>query len=294
MDIQNLTLFATLAKTKSYPETAAQLQMSVTAVREQIHEFEDQLGAPLFEREVEAVRLTGSGQALYPAVQRLLVDYQRVEKQMHRLRNQRDHELYLITIPTMLNYAAFDRVTRFLREHPVVNARFRETTKHIFNPQNATDPGDIMFTRIFKDCKDDRFEYIPVDDDEYVLITAKDGQWAHRPDLTLKDVQDEPLYTLDQATGLYDGALKVCSQNGVQPREIRPQHRVDLILQAVRNGEGVGLLMRKSVVNRPSADVQVITAPHNIALGLCFIRPIGEHTAAADDLWQFLKRQYQG
>ncbi|MGX9351612.1 LysR substrate-binding domain-containing protein [Shimia sp. W99] len=68
-----LRVFEAAARTESFARAAQQLNMSAAAVSQQVRALEDRLGAPLFTRRAQAVRLTEAGRAYLPPVQQALM-----------------------------------------------------------------------------------------------------------------------------------------------------------------------------------------------------------------------------
>ena len=68
-----LRVFEAAARTESFARAAQQLNMSAAAVSQQVRALEDRLGAPLFTRHAQAVRVTEAGRAYLPPVQQALM-----------------------------------------------------------------------------------------------------------------------------------------------------------------------------------------------------------------------------
>ena len=62
MDIEALNTFLTLANTKNYTRTAAQLFVAQSTVTNRIHELEKELNIALFTRNNRSVELTAEGE----------------------------------------------------------------------------------------------------------------------------------------------------------------------------------------------------------------------------------------
>ena len=62
MDIEALNTFLTLANTKNYTRTAAQLFVAQSTVTNRIHELEKELNIALFTRNNRSVELTVEGE----------------------------------------------------------------------------------------------------------------------------------------------------------------------------------------------------------------------------------------
>jgi DNA-binding transcriptional LysR family regulator len=74
LDWESARVFLEIARSKSFRGASGTLQQSVNALRRRLDQFEAQLGAALFTRHVDGVRLTEEGQRVLAAAQRMETD----------------------------------------------------------------------------------------------------------------------------------------------------------------------------------------------------------------------------
>src|SRR5690349_1296131 len=72
LDLQDLTVFVTVARLGSFGRAAADLMVSQPAVSERVRHLERTLGRAVFERSARGARVTPAGEALLPYAQRCL------------------------------------------------------------------------------------------------------------------------------------------------------------------------------------------------------------------------------
>ena len=72
IELRKLGYFIQIAETGSLSQAAMQLQVSDSVLSRGIHEFEMELGHPLFHRTGRGMRLTEYGKQLLPRAQRAL------------------------------------------------------------------------------------------------------------------------------------------------------------------------------------------------------------------------------
>ena len=72
LDLQTLRFFCAAVEEGSLTRAAQRLNYAQSNLSTRIHALEEELGAVLFERSSEGVRLTAGGEVLYAYAQRLL------------------------------------------------------------------------------------------------------------------------------------------------------------------------------------------------------------------------------
>ena len=72
MDFRELRCFVTVAETGSFTRAGGRLEISQSAVSQQIRSLEESLGTPLFTRRTREVALTQAGNVLLPYARQIL------------------------------------------------------------------------------------------------------------------------------------------------------------------------------------------------------------------------------
>lgn len=84
-----LRYFRETASHKSIRKAAEVLGVAPSSVHRQIHQLEEQVGSPLFERRTDGVKLTAAGEAFYHYVQRSQHDLERMLSEIDDLKGMR-------------------------------------------------------------------------------------------------------------------------------------------------------------------------------------------------------------
>ncbi|MEO6604891.1 MAG: LysR family transcriptional regulator, partial [Aeromicrobium sp.] len=80
MQIQQLSYFVAVARTRHFTRAAELTGVSQPSLSKQIRVLENSLGTPLFVRNRGAIELTSAGAALLPHAQRILIDVESAER----------------------------------------------------------------------------------------------------------------------------------------------------------------------------------------------------------------------
>ncbi len=114
-----LRVFEAAARTESFANAAAQLNISAPAVSQQIKALEGYLGAPLFTRSAHSVALTPAGRAFLPSVQHAIMS---VESTADGLFGQvRQETLYVQSVLIFAMGFLSPRLRAFREAHPDIN-----------------------------------------------------------------------------------------------------------------------------------------------------------------------------
>jgi DNA-binding transcriptional LysR family regulator len=117
-----LRAFAAAARSESFTEAAAELNLTQGAVSRQVRALERQLDAELFVRVRKSVRLTGAGRRYAEEVEKALrtIRVASLDAMTHR----RGGTLNLAILPTFGTRWLIPRFPAFLREHPDITVNF--------------------------------------------------------------------------------------------------------------------------------------------------------------------------
>lgn len=102
MDKLNAEVFVTIAKLGSYSKAAEKLDYTKAGISYIVGNMEEVAGFKLFAREFGGVHLTPEGQALLPAMQRLLECEQNAFEQIDRIKGLETGHIRLISFNTVL------------------------------------------------------------------------------------------------------------------------------------------------------------------------------------------------
>lgn len=110
--------FEQVALHKSVRRAAERLHVSPSAVTRQIALFEEQLGAPLFERLPRGVRLTAAGEMMLAQIQRMQRDFGAALTQVDALKGMRRGRVGMGVLQYMNTHFVPELIVDVTRDHP--------------------------------------------------------------------------------------------------------------------------------------------------------------------------------
>jgi DNA-binding transcriptional LysR family regulator len=114
-----LRVFEAAARTESFAQAAAELNISAPAVSQQVKALETHLGRALFHRHAHAVSLTEAGRAYLPSVQISLVSLESSTQGLFGRR--REERLYVQAVLIFAQGILAPRLGDFVREYPDIS-----------------------------------------------------------------------------------------------------------------------------------------------------------------------------
>ncbi|AJE48791.1 LysR family transcriptional regulator [Celeribacter indicus] len=108
LQTRSILYFDKVRQCGSIREAARHLHVAASAVHRQIVNLEDEIGAPLFDRLPDGLKLTSAGEVLTRHVQTILKDARRTERELQALRGVRAGEIVVATVES----AEFDLLPR--------------------------------------------------------------------------------------------------------------------------------------------------------------------------------------
>ena len=109
----------------SIRKAAARLNVASSAVNRQILAFEEELGAPIFERLPKGLRLTAAGELCVEHIRDVLKNYERLEGRIRGLKTPHAGKVSLVTTVGLASGPLPAILAGFIAEHPRVQIKLR-------------------------------------------------------------------------------------------------------------------------------------------------------------------------
>ncbi|WP_165005739.1 LysR family transcriptional regulator [Enterococcus sp. ZJ1668] len=290
MDIHKFEVFLDLAETLNFTKTAERQFTTQGNVSKQILSLETELDIKLFERSHRKIELTEVGSLLLPYVKNVVEQYHSMQGVLEAYTNENNLSLNILTIPTMINYDGFAKITEFLKLHPEFTVQLKEVESVELTYDEPNGHSDtIHFARSFQ-APQKSIEWLPTEKDYFAAVLPKRHPLATKPRLQLEELQNENFLVLGPSTNLYQPVLELCHEAGFEPKISYKGSRIDLIINMIANDMGVAIVMEKTVKNLLKENTVLVPITPTRESYLAFTRRIGEHSLASDAFWAYLKK----
>ena len=255
MDVKYIHNFLRVVATGSMSEAARQLDLSPSAIAQQMRVLEGEMGASLLVRQGRSVRATAAGERLFERGRHLL---QEVEGLREWVASDSDGgELRLGTVNTALHGFVPGVMRAFVDRHPEVRISVRSgLTPELYTALLQSDL-DVLI------CLQPAFDlpksvsWAELRQEPLVVLCRSED--AHEDPLAL--LRSRPLVRYDRAVAGGRLADRYLRAQGIAPIERMELNSVLAVAMMVDQGLGVGLVPDIGAVLAQGRDVRVLPLP---------------------------------
>ncbi|MFE5294939.1 LysR substrate-binding domain-containing protein [Streptomyces sp. NPDC056632] len=257
---RDLRYFLAVAEELHFTRAAERLYVSQPALSKQIRALERQLGAPLFDRNRQGVRLTAVGAALLPHARAVLAAWAEADGAVRAARAAAGATLVvgMSTSPGRGGLLPAIR-SRFTEAHPAARTRLRQVGWEDPTAGLADGGSDVAFVWLPLTGAE-RFRWVVVATEPRLVALPASHPLTARESLDFAELLDEPFLALpDTGPELRDYWLAVDARGGRPPVVGAEIASADETYEALVGGLGIclvatgnaPLLTRDGVVTRP-------------------------------------------
>jgi len=248
VDLRQLEIFVKVAEFGSFSKAAEALYLTQPTVSEHIRTLEDEFGVRLLDRLGRGAAVTRAGALLLSYAQRMLALSREARQAMESFQGRMSGELLIgaSTIPG--EYVLPALIGRFKEKYPDISI-----TLLIGDSQAAVDwvaEGRAELAVVGARLSVRGIEYKELMPDDLVVVVRGTHAWHARKQITLEDLQGEPLLIRERGSGTraaLEGALAEVHMDLAAFRIVGEMGSTQAIKQAVKAGVGVSLMSRRAV-----------------------------------------------
>ncbi len=272
MELRQLRYAIAVAKERSFTAAGARLNVSQSALSEQVAQLEKEVGLQLFQRTKRGVEPTESGRAFLADAERVIADVLSLSDTARRLRGAPSDTLAIgmgsgmaqIFIPNL--FAALGKLG------PVQLQIVTAPTKNIFNDlyEERIDAGIAIESdpeRIPAGIVVERLTEV-----EMALIVPKAHRLARiRKALAVSELADEPMIMSELTVGYGQVVQSMFADAGLRPNVLAVADNIETMKVIVQIGAGVAMVPKASVANEIALGAiraLNVVPPRRVAFGL--------------------------
>ncbi|HEY0064703.1 MAG TPA: LysR family transcriptional regulator [Telluria sp.] len=266
VELRQLRYFLTVAEELHFGRAATRLQMTQPPLSQTIFALEEQLGAPLFDRNRRGVALTAAGAALLPEARRLLTQAAELPGLVQRAALGESGKLVLAFVSSA-DYSVLPPFLRAYRAaYPQVQITLQEATSdlQLDDLLNGRIDAGLLIPPLPDKAKA-ALDYLPVLS-EPLILAAPAGLPGLRGkrEADLRELPPLPLIVFPRAIspGLYDAILSVFRAAGITPAIGQEAIQMQTIVSLVSAGMGIALVPQSvSNLRRPGVQYYPLAQP---------------------------------
>ena len=254
MNLNHLAIFHAVALTGGVGTGAARLHISQSAVSKQLADFENHLGAILFDRLPRGVRLTEAGRLLLGYANRIFsleTEAEEVLGDLHALRRGR---VSIGASRTIGGYLLPAILAQFNRLHPDIELTLEVANTAAIQTMLIDGAIDVGFTEGLS--RSEALEFSVMAEDELVLIAAPGAQPAGS--LAVSALHGLPLLMREPGSGTRAVMEQALATHGVVPRSAMTLASTEAIKRMVAAGMGYAFVSALAVSTEVQAGLLTI------------------------------------
>ena len=241
--IDKLELLLALAKERHFGRAAEACGVTQPTMSTSLKQLEEILGVMLVERGARFVGFTPEGERTLDWARRIVGDVRGMREEINSLKAGLSGEIRIAVIPTVLGMVA-SLTTPFRARHPDV--RFRIVSCTSIEVLGLLENLEVDAGLTYLDNEPlGKVRSIPLYDESYRLITARDGQFGDRDQVTWKEVGEVPLCLLTpdmQNRRIIDRALLAA---GTEAKPSLTSNSVIVLYTHVKTGRWASVMPAK-------------------------------------------------
>lgn len=245
MQLQDLTVFATVAAERSFSKAAKKLHRTQPAVSQAVRRLEDQLGDRLFDRSSRDGTLTEAGRLLQDFAARLLRMASDAETAVRELQQVRRGRV-VIGANEAAVHSLLPAISRFSEAHPQVHVEVRRVASRQMAAavlDRTLDFGVLTFQPAERGL-----QFISLGEDELVMLAHPAHALAAKRRVSIQEVGRETVIAHNDPSPARERVLQVYERKHARINIRIALPSLDGIKRAVEMGMGVAVLPRRCAI----------------------------------------------
>ncbi len=244
IQLAQLEAFAAVARLGSISSAAEQLVVSQPAVTARLQALERQLSTQLLVRSRTGTRLTPTGRAFLPHVERALSAVSAGRQAVGDVASGTGGRLTIGAAPAVSTYVLPAMLHRFQDEHPRVQLTVHSGHSEEVLEMVLREEVEIGLMRPIPHAE---IESHPLYEDPLVLVVPRAHAFVGRGQIRMAQMGSEHLILFDRTSSYHELTSSILRQAGIDPRGYIEVDNIDAAKRMVEQRLGIALLPQTSV-----------------------------------------------
>lgn len=250
MNIRKLKIFYSTATSLNMTKVAKELYISQPSVSQAIHEFEEEIGAKLFDRIGKRIYLTNEGEECLNYVRRILNLYEEAREKVNEITKQEKGRIRIGASTTIGIYILPDIIKEFVEVHNGIEiSLIIENTSNI---EKMILENKVDFAFVEGRILSDEINKETIWNDEIVFITSKNHPWGKKKSISIHELKDEKLIMREVGSGTREIVESFLLDKKVDYRVFMELGNTEAIKRSVEANLGVGCISRRCIEDKVS------------------------------------------
>ena len=255
MDLLHLEHFLAVAEEGSFTRAAERVYRTQPAVSQRIKKLEDDVGMPLFTRDMPELTLTAAGNALVDYARRMLKLRDDAMRQMGELHNLSTGQLTIAAYESAAVYLLPGPLRRYFRQFPgikvgIYRSRLEDIPRQVMDRE--IDVGFVKDEPVFHGLKS-----VTVYSDDMILIASPRHPLVLRKRVKVRDLGSEPFVLHHLCSSTEQKVLRLFEAHGTRCHIAAELWSFENVKQFVQQEIGLAIVPRVTVLQELAAGTLV-------------------------------------
>ncbi len=293
LNISELRVFVTAAEELNFSRAAERLQLSQSAVSQNIQALEKNYGVELFIRHGRSVQLSEAGHTILPKVREVLSAVRLLEDALVNSKGKVSGDLAIGCATTSGRYFIPNLLASFQSSYNQVRTRVS-----LMNRQTVLDgilDQTLNLGIVGRPIEHRDIESQPLFEDRVVMIVPARHPWANLKEVEPRDVLEQPFISRENSSGTYEVLFDHLRRHGIAPENLNVVTELgdaEAVEMAVEKGIGITFISevmaaRSLALGRVK---EVSVKGFNLKQQIYLIRHVAHNfTCAETKFWEFVQ-----
>lgn len=243
MDIRSLLQFLQISKDGSYTRAAANLYLAQPTLSKTIHNLEEELGVPLFQKSKQQIELTDYGRKLVELATPIVNDFRSIPLWLHDIEDHPRGDVRVGTTPMIASLYLISQITPFCTLYPDINLIISEHgTNDILSmiQANECDIGLCMDGPAVQSLSN--LSVYPLFSKEIVALIPNDDPLSTRASIRMSELRDRKFNIYTEGHAIKGAIFDRCKECGFVPQINFSSGNSSILIKLTESRSGITIL----------------------------------------------------
>lgn len=275
MSLHRLEFFVSVAKLRSFTKAAKECHMAQSAMSQQIHLLEKELGVELFYRNSHMVELTAAGRAYYDDARKIVEENALSVAKMRRIAKGEEGTLTFGICGYEEETVLTDLIKQYHKAKPEVQLQFISNNYEKFEEELKMYQYDLMFVWPYDFLNRTETGYKKVLESETGILMSPDHSLARKTTITKEDLSKQTHVIISSLTNtsLYYHYLHFFDQTEF-PEHIFKVPNASILRMMIEMNQGISIVPKgmRGLQNKNLLIKDTPDHSHKIEMGIVYLK----------------------
>jgi len=243
INLNQLRAFYYVAKHSSYTIAAEKLFISQPAVTAQVKLFENHHDLKLFNKHGKKLILTHPGKLLFEKAEEIFEVEDELDNTLAQIKKTNHGLLEIGCTKVYAKHIMPSIISLFHRAYPNIKIILEEgSSMSMIN--NLRDFKNEIIIVAQMDIDDSRIKFIPISQEEIVVVLPKGHPLIKKRNIQFKDVVKQPVIMKGEGSGTRKKIVDLFKKHNASPNIFMESNNTEFITDLVERGEGISFLVK--------------------------------------------------